>query len=73
MQVINLGALGGGLSSGGGARVPETLGAKLLAHDIARQPRVYHELLCAGSAPSRRENLPVTIVSKTRLPERDYH
>ena len=52
--------------------VPEVLGAKLLAHDIARQTRVPTELPAARAAPEG-GTLPVTIVSKTRLPERDYH
>ena len=46
--------------------VVEALGAKLLAHDIARQTRVRHEL------PAQEQllmgNLPVTTVGKTRLP-----
>ena len=52
--------------------VMEGLGAKPLTHDIARQTRVPTELPAARAAPEG-GTLPVTIVSKTRLPERDYH
>ena len=48
MQVNNLGACGGGSGEGGGAGGGssgcQTLDAKLLANDIARQTRVPHEL-----------------------------
>ena len=54
MQVINLGACGGGSGTGGGTG-GEALGAKLLAHDIARQTRVLHELPAAQVASTVEE------------------
>ena len=54
MQVNNLGACGGGSGEGGGAGGGssgcQTLDAKLLANDIARQTRVPHELPTAAHA-----------------------
>ena len=51
--------------------VVEAVGAKLLANDIVGQTRVRNESF-HSTGSSGWETLPLTIVGKTRLPERDY-